>query len=97
MTKANDDKQPESNANDADNGLVLEPNITDCDDFYDEILRAHASLDTQESEAFNARLILILCNHIGNRETISAALRAASVNSHAPSPSYGEGHEKNMK
>jgi hypothetical protein len=40
-------------------------------------LRAHEGLTDDESEAFNARLILTLCNHIGDREILRAALEAA--------------------
>ena len=57
--------------------LNLEPNIPDPDDFYDELLSAHEGLSDDESEAFNARLILTLCNHIGDRDILSAALEAA--------------------
>ena len=57
--------------------LNLEPNIPDPDDFYDELLSAHEGLSDDESEAFNARLILTLCNHIGDRDILRAALEAA--------------------
>ena len=57
--------------------LILEPNIPDPDGFYDELLRAHEGLTDDESEAFNARLILTLCNPIGDREILRAALEAA--------------------
>ena len=58
-------------------GLNLHPNIKDPDGFYDELLRAHEGRSEDESDAFNARLILILANHIGDRETLRAALAAA--------------------
>ncbi len=57
--------------------LTLMPNIPDPDGFYDELLHAHDALNDQESEAFNARLILILANHIGDRAVLRAALEAA--------------------
>ena len=57
--------------------LNLTPNIPDPDGFYDELLNAHDGLGKEESEAFNARLILILANHIGDRATLSEALKAA--------------------
>ncbi|WP_370401987.1 DUF2783 domain-containing protein [Sulfitobacter sp. JB4-11] len=57
--------------------LNLEPNITDPDGFYDELLGAHQDLDKDQSDALNARLILILANHIGDRAVLSEALRAA--------------------
>jgi len=57
--------------------LNLTPNLKDADDFYDELLAAHEGKDKAQSDAFNARLILILCNHIGDRSVLSAALAAA--------------------
>lgn len=57
--------------------LTLTPNIPDPDGFYDELLAVHKDLSAEESEAFNARLILVLANHIGNRETLRAAFEAA--------------------
>lgn len=59
--------------------LNVTPNINNGDDFYDELLRAHEGLDKDASDAFNARLILILCNHIGDRGIISQALHTASA------------------
>ncbi|RMD93940.1 MAG: DUF2783 domain-containing protein [Alphaproteobacteria bacterium] len=57
--------------------LILTPNIPDPDDFYAELLAAHEGLTKAESDALNARLILILANHIGDRKLLSAALEAA--------------------
>lgn len=57
--------------------LNLTPNIPDPDGFYDELLRAHQDLTKEQSDAFNARLILTLCNHIGDRDILRAALEAA--------------------
>ncbi|MBY4891295.1 DUF2783 domain-containing protein [Rhodobacteraceae bacterium N5(2021)] len=53
------------------------PNIPDPDGFYDELLAAHEGLSKEQSDALNARLILILANHIGDRATLRAALDAA--------------------
>ncbi|QXT39018.1 DUF2783 domain-containing protein [Gymnodinialimonas ceratoperidinii] len=57
--------------------LNTDLNIPDPDGFYDELLRAHEGLDKAQSDALNARLILILANHIGDRETLRDALAAA--------------------
>ena len=59
--------------------LNLKPNLAEADDFYDELLQAHQSLTDEESEDFNARLILILCNHIGDRRILTQALAAAKL------------------
>ncbi|QBX99441.1 DUF2783 domain-containing protein [Rhodophyticola sp. CCM32] len=54
------------------------PNIPDQDGFYQELLAAHDGLGKAESDALNARLILILSNQIGDRAILSAALKAAA-------------------
>lgn len=58
--------------------LVTNANIDRPDDFYAELLAAHEGLTKGESDALNARLILLLANHIGDREVLSQALAAAS-------------------
>lgn len=58
-------------------GLTLTPNIPDPDGFYDELLAAHEGLSDADSEALNARLVLLLANHIGDRDVLRAALEAA--------------------
>ena len=57
--------------------LPLTPNIPDPDDFYAALLACHDGLGQGESAAFNARLILILANHIGDHPVLSQALHAA--------------------
>lgn len=57
--------------------LNLEPNIPDPDGFYDLLLAAHQGLSKDESDALNARLILVLANHIGDVDVLREALTAA--------------------
>lgn len=57
--------------------LTLSPNLADPDGFYEELIRAHEGLTKEQSDAFNARLILTLANHIGDHSVLSAALDAA--------------------
>lgn len=57
--------------------LNLEPNIPDGDDFYDELLAAHEGLCDNASHALNARLVLLLANHIGDRDVLREALAIA--------------------
>lgn len=57
--------------------LNTKPNIDKPDDFYAELIACHDGLDDAQSAAFNARLILILANHIGAPAVLSAALDAA--------------------
>jgi hypothetical protein len=63
--------------------LNTAPNIADPDDFYAELLAVHEDLSKRESDALNARLILLLANHIGDREVLSEALAAARLPAHA--------------
>jgi len=58
--------------------LITEPNISDPDDFYSKLLELHEGRSTSDSHALNARLILVLCNHIGDREVLSAAFKLAA-------------------
>ena len=48
------------------------------DDFYARLLSAHEGLSKEESDALNARLILILANHVGDMAVLDAALEAAA-------------------
>ncbi|MBC6407325.1 MAG: DUF2783 domain-containing protein [Rhodobacteraceae bacterium] len=57
--------------------LILTPNIEEVDDFYAELLAAHEGLTKAESDALNARLVLVLANHIGDRAVLSKALEVA--------------------
>ena len=57
--------------------LETKPNIAAPDDFYADLLAVHEGLSKAESDALNARLILILANHIGDRDTLREALEAA--------------------
>jgi hypothetical protein len=57
--------------------LTLSSNIQDPDGFYDELLATHEGLSKDESDALNARLILILANHVGDRAVLREALQAA--------------------
>lgn len=59
--------------------LILTPNINRADDFYAELLAVHEGLSKDDSDALNARLILILANHIGDREVLSQAVQAAKL------------------
>ena len=58
--------------------LTLTPNIEDGDDFLADLLAVHEGLAKADSDALNARLILTLANHIGDREVLAEALRVAA-------------------
>ncbi|MEM8872577.1 MAG: DUF2783 domain-containing protein [Pseudomonadota bacterium] len=57
--------------------LVLTPNLKNSDDFYEALLAAHEGLEEPAMHALNARLILILANHIGDETVLEQALEAA--------------------
>ncbi|MGG7645188.1 DUF2783 domain-containing protein [Rhodovulum sp. YNF3179] len=62
--------------------LITTPNIDDADGFYADLLALHEGRDKAESDAINARLILVLANHIGDREVLSQAMEAAQAAGH---------------
>ncbi|WP_028794346.1 DUF2783 domain-containing protein [Thalassobaculum salexigens] len=64
--------------------LILDPNIDRPDDFYAALIAAHDGLSKEASDALNARLILILANHVGDREILSQALAAARLQEDKP-------------
>ncbi|WP_212522710.1 DUF2783 domain-containing protein [Actibacterium sp. MT2.3-13A] len=57
--------------------LIDTPNLPDPDGFYEELLDAHKGLSATETAALNAQLVLILANHIGDREILSQAIALA--------------------
>ena len=57
--------------------LIETPNLPDHDRFYADLLTAHKNLTETQSQALNAQLILILANHIGDREVLQQALALA--------------------
>ena len=57
--------------------LKREPNVADPDGLYAAIIDAHADLAEAESAALNARLVLLLANHIGDPAVLAEALTIA--------------------
>lgn len=47
------------------------------DDFYEMLINTHRDLSDEQSELLNARLILVLANHIGDLGTLREALNIA--------------------
>ncbi len=58
--------------------LELNPNFTDPDAFYAALTEAHRERSEAESERINARLILLLANHIGDQQVLEEALVIAA-------------------
>lgn len=66
--------------------LNLEPNFnepgkryfqayTPGDDFYEALIDTHRDLSEAQSALVNARLVLLLCNHIGDLSVLRDAMR----------------------
>ena len=58
--------------------LITTPNLADPDGFYAELMAVHEGLTPEASAALNARLILLLANHVGDRTVLSEALQEAA-------------------
>lgn len=50
---------------------------TPADDFYELLINTHRDLSDEQSELLNARLILLLANHVGDIGTLREALNIA--------------------
>ena len=57
--------------------LITNANLPQPDDAYAALIAAHDDLTKLQSDALNARLILILMNHIGDPVVLQQALAAA--------------------
>lgn len=69
--------------------LITTKNIQDHDAAYAALINAHKGLDEEQSAALNARLILILMNHIGDQQVLSEALdlaKSSGHQTHTPKP-----------
>jgi Protein of unknown function (DUF2783) len=64
--------------------LGTDPNIAAPDDFYAALIALHRDLDDAQSALVNAKLILLLANHIGDADVLAAALAAAREDIVAP-------------
>ncbi len=57
--------------------LITAPNMANPDDFYEALIDMHRDLDEAQSQAVNARLILLLANHIGDTQVLREAMSHA--------------------
>lgn len=60
--------------------LNLDPAFGDPDAVYQDIIDMHKDLSDEESHAANAKLVLLLANHIGDPEAIARATRLVREN-----------------
>lgn len=58
--------------------LNTESNIPAPDDFYEMLIDTHRGLNEDQSRMVNAKLILLLANHIGDMGVLREAMAAAS-------------------
>jgi hypothetical protein len=47
------------------------------DDFYELLIEGHRGLSDEQSELMNARLVLLLANHVGDLRVLREAIEAA--------------------
>ncbi len=57
--------------------LNIDLNLDAPDDFYEALLDLHRELTDEQSQRLNARLILLLANHIGDMTVLRDAMRRA--------------------
>ena len=57
--------------------LNTQPNLDAPDDFYEALIDAHRELSATQSHQLNAKLILLLVNHIGQLDVLKQALQIA--------------------
>lgn len=70
--------------------LNVEPRLARPDDFYQGLLELHRGLTDEESRLANAKLILLLANHIGDHAVLDEALCIAREGlGEAPSSAAG--------
>ena len=60
--------------------LITEPHLEAPDDFYEALIDAHRDLAPAHSHQLNAKLVLLLANHIGAQAVLVQALQAARAN-----------------
>jgi hypothetical protein len=61
--------------------LLTSPRFADPDAAFRAVIEAHRGLSADESTALNARLVLLLANHIGDIDVLRDALRVATIRS----------------
>ena len=57
--------------------LNTEPNLASPDDFYQMLIETHRGLSSEQSALLNAKLILLLANHVGDLDVLRDAMAKA--------------------
>ena len=58
--------------------LNTSANLQDCDTVYEALINAHEGLSDKESAKLNAKLVLFLTNHIGDKQVILEAIEKST-------------------
>ena len=74
--------------------LNTEPNLAAPDDFYEELIDLHRGLSDEQSALVNAKLILLLANHVGDMDVLREAMAASKEDVVANSTTL---HEKESR
>ena len=57
--------------------LITAPHLDAPGDFYEALVETPSNLETAESQALDARLVLVLANHIGPLDVLRQAMQVA--------------------
>jgi len=58
--------------------LIRTPQIADPDGFYEELVNAQRELPDAAAQKMLAKLVLLLANHVGDRQVLSEAIALAA-------------------
>lgn len=72
-------KQLNTQANFHHSGSLVRGDFEPGDAFYEALMQAHEGLDESQSQLLNARLILVLANHIGDLTVLKQAIETARL------------------
>ena len=57
--------------------MKTDPDFQDADGFYERLLDAYDGLSAEEAQKFDARLILLLANQVGDADVLRECIDAA--------------------
>jgi hypothetical protein len=60
--------------------LNRQPNIADPDGFYYQLIESQRELSDAQAELMTTKLVLILANHVGDRQVLGEAIELARTN-----------------
>ena len=58
--------------------LIMTPNLVDPDAFYDSLIKLHEGRSEAERQRINAKLVLLLANHVGDPQAVAQAFAVAA-------------------